>query len=427
MRRFLIVLSLLAGSVGAQTEISVQPDNGTAIYHCGDSATWNISLEKDGAPYTGPVTYVVKRGGLTVVDNGTALIENGRGTVSAVRDDPGSLLMQLQLDSEDWKLDHRLRQMTSGGALFDCEKIQPSSDEPDDFDAFWKSKLAELAAVPMNVQLEQVDHPDVDLWRISIDNIRGTQIYGHIARPKNGNGKYPAIANFEGAGVRAADPAIVVRYARQGWLAMNVIAHSIDAYREPEYYKELNSGEMRFYNTIGKDDREKCYFLRMMLATVRCINYLAQRPDWNGEVLRANGTSQGGWQAIAAAALNPKVTVLVANVPAGCDQTGKQVGRDPGWPKTFGPDEASFEAAGYYDSVNFAARVHCPALVGTGAIDPTCPPEGVVAMFNRLAGPKRLVITPTGTHGGIGHGPWYELVSKIENDLKNGSPLPGVE
>lgn len=427
MKRYMILLSLLAGAAWAQTKISIQPDNGTAVYRSGDTVTWRIDLEKDGAPYSGPVNYVVKKDGLAVVESGTLDVKNGKASVSASRSDPGALLMKLQFNSNDWKLNKRLWQKAAGGALFDYEKVKPSAEEPDDFDAFWKSKLAELAAVPMNVKLEKIDNAEVDLWKISMDNIRGTKIYGHIARPKNGKGKFPAIANFEGAGVRAADPLKVIRDARNGWLSMNVIAHSIDAYREPEYYQKLSEGELKSYNAMGRDDREKCYFLRMLLGTVRCVNYLSQRPDWNGEVLRVSGGSQGGWQSIAAAALNPKVTVLTANVPAGCDHTGKLVNREPGWPKAFGPDEASFETSKYYDCVNFAARVHCPALIGVGAIDPTCPADGVAAMFNRLAGPKRLVVLPTGAHGGVGHQPWYDLMKKLDGDLRNGSRLPGVE
>lgn len=421
------LLIVLAGSALGQTTISIQPDNGTAIYHAGDSGMWSIDLERDGKPFNGPVKYVVKKGGLTDVDSGTLNVENGKASVSASRSDPGALLMLLQLNPEEWKLDNHLRQMAAGGALFDYEKIEPSADEPDDFDAFWESKLAELAAVPMNARLEKIEHAEVDLWKISMDNIRGTKIYGHIARPKNAEGKLPAIATFEGAGVRAANPNPVVQRAKNGWLSMQVIAHSIDAYREPDYYTQLSNGELKSYNAIGRDDREECYFLRMLLATVRCVDYLAQHPDWNGEVLRVNGGSQGGMQALAAAALNPNVTLVTANVVAGCDHTGRLVHREPGWPKVFGPDEASLETSTYYDCVNLAHRISCPTLIGVGVIDRTCPPEGVCAMYNRLTGPKRLVVLPVGAHGGVGHQPWSDLLNGLDAAMRSGNPLPGVE
>jgi cephalosporin-C deacetylase-like acetyl esterase len=417
----------LAGAGLAQTKISVQPDNGTAVYRAGETATWNVYLEKDGRSFDGPVAYTVKKGGLKVVDRGTLVLKDGKASVSASRSDPGALLMQLQLDDMGFEIDDRLRRQAGGGAIFDYGKIRPSAEEPADFDAFWQSKLAELAAVPMNVRLEQVDNSEVDLWKISMDNIRGTKIYGHIAKPKNAKGKLPAVANFDAAGVRAADPNKVVQDARKGWLSIHIIAHSIDAYREPAFYEALSNGELKDYTAVGREDRETSYFLRMLLGTVRCVDYLSERDDWDGKVLRVNGGSQGGWQSIAAAALSPKVTLLTANVPAGCDHTGRLADRDCGWPKAFWNNEKALEVSKYYDNVFFARRINCPAIIAVGAIDPVCPPEGVCAMFNQLAGPKRLVVLVTGAHNGIGNQPIRDLLDGLDGAMRSGEPLPGLE
>ncbi|QHI70318.1 acetylxylan esterase [Tichowtungia aerotolerans] len=405
----------------AQTEVSIVPDNGTALYRCGEAATWNIYLEKDGEPLNDPVEYTVKRGGLEVVDSGTLELKDGQASVSASRSDPGALLMQLKLDAGSWKLNGKQMQKAAGGAIFDREKIHPSGEEAPEFDAFWERKLAELAAVPVNVKLEKVDNDEVDLWEISMDNIRGTKICGHLARPRNSDGPFPACANFEGAGVRRANPYSVIQQAKNGWLSLNIIAHSIDAYREPAYYEKLSRNELKGYPEMGRDNPETCYFLRMMLATFRCVDYLSQRDDWNGTVLRANGGSQGGWQAIAAAALNPKVTVLTANVSAGCDQTGPLIGRQAGWPKAFWQKEDSIRTSKYFDAVFFARRVKCPALIGVGAIDPVCPPEGVCAMYNQLAGPKQLIVMPAGAHNGVGHQSWQAALRRLENNFKTGN------
>jgi hypothetical protein len=61
----------------------------------------------------------------------------------------------------------------------------------------------------------------------------------------------------------------------------------------------------------------------------------------------------------------------MASVPAGCDLNGPVAQRAPGWPmwywKTQGKDEAKVRrAADYFDVVNFATRVKCPALIGAG-------------------------------------------------------------
>jgi cephalosporin-C deacetylase-like acetyl esterase len=71
-----------------------------------------------------------------------------------------------------------------GGAAFAPEKIVPSMAPPNDFDSFWKAKIAELAAVPMNVQLTPVDIGDanVEYFKITMDNIRGSKIQGSATR-----------------------------------------------------------------------------------------------------------------------------------------------------------------------------------------------------------------------------------------------------
>jgi len=89
---------------------------------------------------------------------------------------------------------------TFGGAVFNWPEIQPSAPEPDDFDEFWKSKIAELEAVPMDVVLEKVEVPgDIDYWKITMSNIRGSKIHGQIARPKGFEGKLPAVLHRDGS------------------------------------------------------------------------------------------------------------------------------------------------------------------------------------------------------------------------------------
>jgi cephalosporin-C deacetylase len=63
---------------------------------------------------------------------------------------------------------------------------------------------------------------------------------------------------------------------------------------------------LKDYVSIGNDDRDKSYFLRMYLSCYRAADYLAHRPDWDGRTLVVTGTSQGGMQAIVTAGLHPK-------------------------------------------------------------------------------------------------------------------------
>jgi cephalosporin-C deacetylase-like acetyl esterase len=130
------------------------------------------------------------------------------------------------------------------------------------------------------------------------------------------------------------------------------------------------------------------------------------RPEWNGKTLIVTGGSMGGGQSIAAAALDPQVTLVVAGVPAIGDHGGNlaKVPRRPGWPqfytaKTVKPEVK--KAVSYYDNIFFARRVKCEVYLTTGLIDRTCPPTSVYLYFKNLKSAKKdLDVFPCGDHAG---------------------------
>ncbi len=313
------------------------------------------------------------------------------------------------------------------GAAFAPEKIAASLPPPDDFDAFWKAKIAQLDAVPMNAQLEAVDVGDksVEYWKLTLDNIAGTKIYGQIARPA-GQTNLPALLQVQWAGVYPLQRDWVLGPARSGWLALNISAHDLPIDQPEAFYAEQAGKQLNDYPGIGNDDRETSYFLRMFLSCRRAVDYLTERPDWNKRVLVVQAGSQGGYQALVTAGIHPAVTALAANVPAGCDHTGKAAGRSPGWPnwagRTWqGKDEAKMLAAArYFDAMNFATRIRCPVLVGLGLADTACPAEGVLATCNQIAAePKTIVIMPRADHGGD-HKAYYEVYGPFLEKQKRG-------
>jgi cephalosporin-C deacetylase-like acetyl esterase len=237
-----------------------------------------------------------------------------------------------------------------------------------------------------------------------MSNIRGTHIQGQIARPAQG-GKLPALLIVQWAGVYPLQRSWVTDRAAEGWLVLNIEAHDLPIDRPDAFYAEQQQdhGPQHDYPGIGNDDRETSYFLRMYLSCARAADYLAQRADWDGKTLVVMGGSQGGMQALVTAGLCPKISAALAIVPAGCDMLGPVVGRKGGWPQwyanTAGKDAAKVHAASrYFDVVNFASRIRCPVLVGTGLIDEVCPAAGVLAAANQIQSPKEVVILPGAEH-----------------------------
>jgi cephalosporin-C deacetylase-like acetyl esterase len=377
--------------------LNIAMDHEDASYVVGEPVTWTIKVSgiKTGAPTFEP-TYAV-RTGTNMLAKGTLHFADGAAKVTGQLDHPG--VIELKVDhSTQWRSEFRC------GAAVGWTEIRSTVPEPADFDAFWTKKLAELAAVPMNPVLEEADSssPDVLLWKITLDSFRDTKVHGYLARPK-GTGPLPAQLQVQYWGLYPLNKNEVVGIAKKGWLAMNIMAHDLPCDRDAAFYKEADkTGKFAVGN--GADDPEKSYFLRMFLSCSRAVDYLAGRSDWNMSALLVQSGSQGGFQGLATAGLNPKVTALTVFVPGGCDLTGSLEGRPNGWPGWVGSfakgaeRDAKIKTAGYFDAKNFAKRIKCPVLVGTGLLDSIAKPETQFAMFNNITSPKRMVILPEDEH-----------------------------
>jgi cephalosporin-C deacetylase-like acetyl esterase len=265
-----------------------------------------------------------------------------------------------------------------------------------------------------------------------MNNIRGTHIYGQLARPAQSR-KLPALLIVQWAGVYGLQQSWVTDRAAEGWLVLDIEPHDLPIDRPEAFYKEQQTrGPLHDYWRIGNDDRETSYYLRMYLSCYRAADYLAHRDDWDGRTLVVMGGSQGGMQALMTAGFYPKITAALAMVPAGCDMLGPVVGRKGGWPQwydnTEGKDPAKVrEASRYFDVANFAPRIKCPVLVGMGLIDETCPAEGILAAVNQIRSPKEVVIIAGAEHGEINgsHRAYNQRCSdRWLPALRQGQPAP---
>lgn len=416
------VLAFASVAAYAQ-ELSVRPEVASGIYKAGDTAKWIVELKPDPNQPLTNMKYRIKKGGLTILREGELQLTDNHATLEAASDEPGWLLLEIDAQAGEKKV-HK-----AGGAIFSPEQIKPSSPTPTDFDEFWNAKLKELAAVPMEPAAAKGESgkPNVDYYEVTLKNIRGTLIHGQLARPTAGD-KFPALLIVQWAGVYPLQKPWVTDRAAEGWLALNIQAHDLPVAENAEFYKQQNEGPLKSYPSIGADDRDTSYFLRMYLSCYRAAEYLTTRPDWNGQVLVVTGGSQGGLQALLTAAIFPKVTAAMASVPAGCDHTGPDAGRIGGWPQWHwqakGRDpEKIRQASRYYDIINFTPRIKCPVLVGIGGIDTTCPAPGIFAAVNQMSCPKEVVFEPLANHMGD-HAPYYARLGPWMSALKSGKPAP---
>lgn len=414
---------LLCAGLSAQ-EVRIRPANEKVFYQPGETIRWNLQVK---GVEDAQATYVLKQGGLKETSQGAVKLSNGEGQVEGRLEEPGWLLVEVTVRAGTNKAVKAL-----GGALVSPDKIQPSAPRPADFDSFWAEKLKELAGVLMNPEIASAESgkAGVDYFKINMGNIRGSHVHGQLARPQKGE-KFPAMLIVQWAGVYGLQKSWVTDRAAEGWLVLNINAHDLPIDEPEQFYNDQSKGPLKDYPSIGNDDRETSYFLRMYLSCYRGAQYLAERADWDGRTLVVAGGSQGGLQSFVAAALHPKISAVLASVPAGCDLNGPEAGRAPGWPmwywNTKEKDEAKVRgAARYFDVVNFASRITCPVLVGAGMIDTVCPPPGIIAACNQLRGSKEIVALPEGEHGDRNgsHAAYYERFNAWKDALVKGGSAP---
>jgi len=383
---------LLSAWARAQ-EITAVPLHSNGIYAVGEKIAWSIA-----APGATEIHGTVKANDAKLLWNGVIKLTDGHGTLETSLSEPGMVLATLsaKLQAKETKL--------LVGAAVDPYEIPTSAPRPVDFDAFWQSKIQALHAIPAAPVLTPADSGEatVEYAKLTLANINGTHVYGQFAKPKRA-GKFPAMLIVQWAGVYGLPKGFVVNPAKDGWMVLNVMAHDLPFDQPEEFYKKAAATTLKDYTAIGNESRETSYFLRMILGCYRAADYLAERPEWDGRVLVVTGTSQGGLQGLATAGLHPKITAVLVNVPAGCDTTAPWIGRSVSWPywyrSTKDKDEKKvMETSRYFDGVNFAANIRCPALVALGLIDQTSCPAGVFSAFNQIKGPKESVVMIQSAH-----------------------------
>ena len=313
-----------AGKPASDYTLTVTPDHADALYHAGETVTFTIKLTRAGQPVEGAVvSWITAKDGVAPTQNGKVMLTNGTGTVTAKLDEPGFLQCRAGFVSPE-----KNSVVAYGGAGFDPLKIKPSLPVPDDFDAFWAAQKKKLAAVPVNARLTPQPSPvkEVEVFDLQADSV-GAPVSGYFARPEGAKAKsLPVILFVHGAGVSSASLGGAAGWAAKSFLSLDLNAHGIPNGKDKQYYTDLSNGELKSYPTRGRESRETFYFLGMFLRLVRALDFLTAQPEWDGRTVVVHGSSQGGYQSIVAAGLDPRVTFFAAGVPAGCDHTGFKSG-----------------------------------------------------------------------------------------------------
>jgi cephalosporin-C deacetylase-like acetyl esterase len=384
-------LSLAAPAARAEDAVFT-PFHPSGIYGLGEKAGWTVTPARGAA--TAKYTYVIKKNNSDTIATGVLDLSTGSAVLATTVDEPAMLYVEVNASTPAAEGPGGAKAAPIHlGAAVEPWKLQPSVPRPADFDAFWDGKLKALAAIPINPVLTPAPTTvaGVEMYTVKLASV-GSNAQGYLAKPAR-EGKFPALVIFEWAGVHALQTATVTDRAAEGWLAFNVESHDIAP--------DQATGVTVQYQAIGNTDRETSYFLNMYLRDSRAIDYIASRPDWDGKNIVVMGTSMGGHQSLATAGLNPKVTAVIVNEPAGADSNGDLHGRKAGYPNWPADNPKVMQTALYFDTVNFASRIKAPVAAAMGFIDIVVPPVGVWIALDQVAGPKEAIPMVDSNHNNL--------------------------
>lgn len=415
MLRF-ILLSLLAVAAAAQDRVAtiqvrVSTDRADWRYEPGQPVRFRIAAIADGHALSGvTVTYRVGPEMMPPQTEQTATLTGEGLTIEGGTMNQPGFLRCIATVERNGKTYRGL-----ATAAFQPELIQPTQQNPADFDEFWAAGKAALAKLPVDAKvtpLPEYGNAAAECYQVNLQNVgmgttgAASRFYGVLCEPK-APGKYPALLSVPGAGVRPYRG--MAEIAARGIITLQVGIHGIPVTMEQSVYDSLGAGALANYNTFGLDSRDRYYYRRVYLGCVRANDYLTSHPKWDGVNLAVTGGSQGGALSIVTAALDPRVRGLAAYYPALADVTGYLQGRAGGWPHMFRAAEGPLShrtpekiaTSAYYDVVNFARRVTVPGLYSWGFNDETCPPTSMYAAYNVIPGRKKLLLALETGHNNI--------------------------
>ena len=396
-----IVACLWAQARIGTVTVRVSLDRADWTYKPGDPVKVKINVVQDGQPVpNAKVTYSFGPEMMPpTVEKTVAVPAEGLMVEAGTMKEPGFLRCIVTTEMNG----RRYRGLATAG--FAPEQIKPTTTDPNDFDAFWNAGKEALAKLPLDARLTLLPElctANVNVYHVNLQNVSGdggnapSRLYGILAEPKAA-GKYPAILEVPGAGIRPYRGRIDL--AERGIISLQIGIHGLPVNLPQEVYDSLGRSAAASYWAFNLDNKDRYYFRRVYLGCVRANDFLVSQAKFDGTNLGVMGGSQGGALSIVTAGLDSRVKALAAYYPALSDVTGYLNNRAGGWPHMFRPAGAGshrtpekIETTKYYDVVNFARRVKAPGLYTWGFNDETCPPTSMYSAYNVITAKKDLML-----------------------------------
>lgn len=304
---------------------------------------------------------------------------------------------------------------------FSLDRLQTymgTNPRPADFDVFWDKSIAEMNAVDPQIELipAEFQAPNAECFHMYFTGVGNARVYAKLLRPKNAPAPHPAVVMFHGYTGNSGDWASKLSYVGQGFTVAALDCRGQGGLSEDPGGTSGNTHRghiIRGLTDALNGEPEKLLFRQIFLDTAQLAKIVLEMPGVDPNRVGATGGSQGGALTIACAALEPRIKRAAAVFPFlsdykrvwEMDQAKDAYAELKDYFRLFDPnhekEERIFEMLGYVDIQHLAQRIRGEVYWPIGLMDTICPPSSQFAAYNKISGPKSMLIYPDFGHEGL--------------------------
>ena len=266
-------------------------------------------------------------------------------------------------------------------SLEQLQAYKPDRHEPKGFDAFWQDTLTLSRTSALAPQFEAVDFGfrNIDVFDVTFNGYGGQPIKGWLMLPKQRTGKLPCVVEYIGYGGGRGYPNQWLLWSAAGYahLVMDTRGQGSASIHGDTGDPEPAGTNPHFpgFMTRGILNRDNYYYRRVYTDGVRAVEAAQAHDAIDPDRIAVTGGSQGGGISIAVAGLSPAVKVAMPDVPFLCHfkrattltdsnpyleiQKFLVTHRDK--------VDQVYDTLGYFDGINFAARLEEQNAIFDGA------------------------------------------------------------
>ena len=275
------------------------------------------------------------------------------------------------------------------------KEIKPITNKPVDFERFWSKTKEELLALPLAIQQEPTgnEKQGCTLTHLSFLSLENKRIQGYTLQWQDSQPR-PLIIHAHGYMSQAE---VRWDWAQQGFNIVGVDIRGFGRSR-PAVPNHSKWG----YVLTGIESPEQSVLRGAVCDYIQTVRVAQEICAGKVSSLVLQGASFAGGLALMAEYVLQASDLLVVGVPTFGWAEGRKFFAQSGSGQEINRflemypeyEEDTMLVLRYFDPVNFASRINCPALIGVGIKDLVVPAYTVYAIANHLPGPHEIMEFP---------------------------------